>query len=83
MRYEENDPNGGPPSQQYTNSCSIVEPKVLRKAMSSCFPQPPYSPDLKLSDFLFPRIKMNLKGKLKMVEDIMNITDEPRAIQQN
>jgi hypothetical protein len=82
MWYEENDWNWAPPSQQCTSSCSIVDPKVLGKALNSCLPQPPYLPDLKPPNFLFSRLKMNLKGRFQMAEDIMNMTDEPRAIQQ-
>jgi hypothetical protein len=83
MWYEENDWNGAPPSQQCTSSCSTVDPKVLGKTLNSSLPHPTYSPDLKPPDFVFPRIKMNLKGRFQMAEDkdIMNMTDEPRAIQ--
>ena len=54
-------------------------------------PHPPYSPDLSLSDFLFPWMKKVLKGKCfayakevkqKMAETLHNISELKNCFQQ-
>jgi hypothetical protein len=47
--------------------------------------KPPYSPDLSPPNlFPFPQIKMTLKGRFHMVEDIItNMKDELRVIKKH
>ena len=62
---------------------AMFEIKFLAKNGIPVVPQPPYSPDLSLCDFvLFPKLKFYLKGRhFGMVENIEKaVTDQLKVI---
>jgi transposase len=58
--------------------------QLLAKHSIPTLPQLPYSPDLFPSDFfLFPKLKITLKGRFQTVEDIItNAMNDLKAIPQ-
>ena len=64
---------------------SLLIRSCLAKHHTSVVPHPPYSPDLALADFLFPKLKTTLNGRrFQTIKEIQeNAIRELRAITES